>query len=179
LPDITGRLGAFSGLRSTDFPGWMAYILLLIGATGGPMSVDMQSLYKHVAWCVWHEGLRLYDNGAPGQLKEVSFLRSSCLKLLAHHGAAGALISAASDNELTAVMSQIESRVDREHNLSGHVRWVAYHAARHAELQNLLSEGKHNEIRSIYYRHLNHNSNARYLLSCVSHGYLTVLIKGL
>ena len=143
------------------------------------MSVDMQSLYKHVAWCVWHEGLRLYDNGVPGQLKEVSFLRSSCLKLLAHHGAAGALISAASDNELTAVMSQIESRVDREHNLSGHVRWVANHTARHAELQNLLSEGKYNEIRSLYYRHLNHNSNARYLLSCVSHGYLTVLIKGL
>lgn len=65
------------------------------------MSVDMQSLYKHVAWCVWHEGLRLYDNGVPGQLKAVSLLRNSSLKLLAHHEAAGAIISAASDNELT------------------------------------------------------------------------------
>lgn len=143
------------------------------------MSVDMQSLYKHVAWCVWHEGLRLYDNGVPGQLKDVSLLRKSCLKLLAHHEAAGALISPASDNELTDVMNQIESRVDREHNLSGHVRWVANHTARHAELQNLLSEGQYNEIRSLYYRHLNHNSNARYLLSCISNGYLADLIKGL
>jgi len=157
----------------------MAYILLLMSATGGTMSVDMQSLYKHVAWCVWHEGLRLYDNGVPGQRKDVSLLRNSCLKLLAHNETAGALISAASDNELADVMSQIESRVDREHNLSGHVRWVADHAARHAELQNLLSEGKYNEIRSLYYRHLNHNSNARYLLSCVSNGYLADLIKGL
>jgi len=87
----------------------MAHILILTGATGGTMSVDMQSLYKHVAWCAWHEGLRLYDNGVPGQLKDLSFLRSSCLKLQQHHEAAGALISAASDSELTAVMSQIES----------------------------------------------------------------------
>ncbi|QXZ21802.1 hypothetical protein [Lelliottia amnigena] len=143
------------------------------------MSVDMQLLYNYVAWCVWHEGLRLYDNNVPGQLKDVSILRSSCLKLQQHHEAAGALISAASDNELTAVMSQIESRVDLEHNLSGHVRWVAYHAALHAELPNLLSEGKYIEIRSLYYRHLNHNSSARYLLSCVSNGYLADLIKGL
>ncbi len=143
------------------------------------MSVDIRSLYNHVAWCVWHEGLRLYDNGVPGQLKDLRLLRNSCLKLQRHHGTAGALISAASDNELTAVMGQIESRVDREHNLSDHVRWVAYHAARHAELQNLLSEGKYNEIRSLYYRHFNHNSNARFLLSCVSNGYLTNLIKGL
>lgn len=143
------------------------------------MSVEMQSLYKHVAWCVWHEGLRLYDNGVPGQLKDVSLLRDSCLKLQQHHDAAGALISAASDKELTAVMNQIESRVDHEHNLSGHLRWVAYHAARDAELQNLLSGGKYNEIRSLYYRHLNHNSNARYLLSCVSNGYLAELINGL
>jgi len=157
----------------------MAHILILTGATGGTMSVDMQSLYKHVAWCVWHEGLRLYDNGVPGQLKDLSFLRSSCLKLQQHREAAGALISAASDSELAAVMSQIESRVDREHNLAGHIRWLAYHAARHAELQNLLAEGKYNEIRSLYYRHHNHNSNARFLLSCVSNGYLADLIKGL
>jgi len=150
-----------------------------MGAIGGNMSVDIKSLYKHVAWCVWHEGLRLYDDSVPGQMKDISLLRKSCLKLQQHHEAAGAIISAASDNDLTDVMRQIESRVDREHNLSGHVRWVAYHAARHAELQNLLSEGKYNEIRSLYYRHLNHNSNARYLLSCVSNGYLADLIKGL
>ena len=113
----------------------------------------------------------------PVQKKIVSIY--AVLKLQQHHEAAGALISAASDSELTAVMSQIESRVDREHNLAGHIRWLAYHAARHAELQNLLAEGKYNEIRSLYYRPHNHNSNARFLLSCVSNGYLADLIKGL
>ena len=139
----------------------------------------MRELYKHVVWCVWLDVFLLYVNGVSGLLWEVSFLRSSCLKLQQHHEAAGALISAASDSELTAVMSQIESRVDREHNLAGHIRWLAYHAARHAELQNLLAKGKYNEIRSLYYRHHNHNSNARFLLSCVSNGYLADLIKGL
>lgn len=143
------------------------------------MPVDMQLLYEHVAWCVWHEGLRLYDNGVPGHLNDVNALRNACLKLQQHNGNAGALISAASNNELMSVLGQTESRVEKEHNLTEHFRWVAYHESRRAEMLNLLSEGKYSEIRSLYYNHQNHNSNARHLLSCVSNGYIVGLINDL
>ncbi len=143
------------------------------------MSVDKKLLYQLVSRCVWHDGLRLYDNDVPGHMKDVNVLRAGCLRLQQHNGAAKELISDASDNELADVLNLIEPSVEKEHNLSGHFRWVAQHASRRTALRDLLAQGKYDEIRSLYYNHQNHNSNARYLLSCVNNGYIADLINRL
>jgi len=143
------------------------------------MSVDKKLLYQHVSRCVWHDGLRLYDNDVPGTMKDVNVLRAGCLRLQQHNSDAEKLIFDASDNELADVLNLIEPGVEKEHNLSGHFRWVAQHESRRTTLRDLLVQGKYAEIRSLYYNHQNHNSNARYLLSCVSNGYIADLIKRL
>lgn len=143
------------------------------------MTVDKKLLYQHVSWCVWHDGLRLYNNDVPGHMNDVNALRCGCLRLQQHNSAAEKLISDASDNELAEVLHLIEPGVEKEHNLSGHFRWVAQHESRRAALRDLLAEEKYAEIRSLYYNHQNHNSNARFLLSCVSNGYIAGLINRL
>ena len=143
------------------------------------MSVDMQALYDHVSWCVWHEGLRLYDDSNPGNLKDVNSIRKGCVNLQQHNDYAKNLINSASNNELSQVMGSIQLGVEHEHQLSEHFRWVAFHEAKRAEILNLLAEGNFSGIRSLYYNHQNHNSNAKHLLSCVSNAYLTDMIDDL
>lgn len=50
-------------------------------AIGGAMYLNKKLLYQYVSWCVWHDGLRLYDNDVPGHMKDVNVLRAGCLRL--------------------------------------------------------------------------------------------------
>lgn len=143
------------------------------------MSVDMQALYEHVSWCVWHEGLRLYDDGMPGNLRAVNSIRNGCVNLQNHNNYARKLISSASNYELLEVMEAIQKRVEDEHHLFTHFEWVAFHESKRSDFLNLLAEGKFNEIRSIYYNHQNHNTNAKFLLSCVNNAYIENMINKL
>lgn len=121
-PELNGRQyltqyprlshGLLSGVSSTVLPDCMAYILLLMDVTGGVMSVDKKLFYQYVSWCVWYDGLRLYDNDVPGHIHGVNVLRAGCLRLQQHNGTAQKLISDATDNELADVLNLIGVRLE-------------------------------------------------------------------
>ncbi|MEN5171571.1 hypothetical protein ABE427_02375 [Acinetobacter higginsii] len=137
-------------------------------------------LYVHLSWCVWHEGVRLYDKEYPGVLISVESMRKQAVPLQGHdeHGAQ-AIIIRATDEELLGAMQLMESRVEAEHHLSSHISWVADHEHQRSNFYSLLAAKGFLDIRDLYYKYQKHNNDAKNLLCCVSNIYLENLIKSI
>lgn len=145
-------------------------------------AVDQEQLYIHLAWCVWHEEVRLFDDSFPGAqmpLNGDKGVRSLCIEKQGHNGYARNLIENSSNNELQAVLSRIPQRVESERQLSTHFRWVAYHESQRRTILDLADQGDFFKIRDLYHTFQNHNPNARGLLSCISNYQLKQLIDAI
>lgn len=141
--------------------------------------VDSSLLYIHTSWCCWHEGVRLFDDGYPGAMLDVNHMRDSFLAKQGHNPQAMSIIHQASNNELRYALSQIEPRVETEHLVSIHFRWVAYHEGQRGTFLDFLEKGQYKEIRDVYCKYQHHNSDARNLLACVSNAYIKDLIDAI
>lgn len=138
-----------------------------------------ESLYVHASWCIWHEGVALYDGSFPGALRDIHQLRVECVNKQADNSYASTLIQNATNVELHKVFSNIQPRIDIEHHLGVHLRWVAYHESQRRYFLDALSKRNFVEIRKIYYNHQSHNSNAKYLLQCVNNAYIENMLNNL
>jgi len=143
------------------------------------MLIDQNLLYIHLSWCFWHEGIRLYDDSFPGIIRDIGKLRRECAEKQEHNAGAQNLINSASNNELKYALSLIEPRIESEHQLSIHFRWVAYHENQRNVFLDALQNGNYGGIRSVFFNYQNHNSNAINLLSCISNAYIKDLIDAL
>lgn len=139
----------------------------------------VELLYVHASWCIWHEGVPLYDGGFPGAMRDIHQLRTDCVNKQHHHTYARDLIESATNVELHRVFSNIQPRIDVEHHLGVHFRWVAYHEAQRRYFLDALSKRDFTEIRKIYYNHQSHNGDTKFLLQCVNNAYIENMLNNL
>jgi hypothetical protein len=129
-----------------------------------------------IAWCFWHEGVRLYDDTVPGQIRDVNSLRDECLAKQAHNQGVYNAIKAAPNNALVGLFQQVESYVQRTFDTTGNFAWTAHHENAIGNYRTWLARGDYNSIRSTYGSLQAHNPNAHYLLAATSNGKIKTMI---
>jgi hypothetical protein len=166
--------------------------------TGGNMSISLEVVWKEgmkevdertlalvedafldFSWCIWHEGVRAFDDGFPGTLRDIGAVRGEAIGRQAHNPHAQDLIRAASNDQLVLFIGQTRARIYAEFQLVANFRWVAYHEGQRDILRALLSQRKFNEIRALYSARQNHNPNARNLLAGVTNLDIAEMINAL
>jgi len=146
------------------------------------LAIDQEQLYIHASWCFWHEGVRLFDDSYPGNFQPTNGkygLRAVCADKQSHNGYAQSLINNSSNNELQGAFFRTSQRVESDHQLSTHFRWVAYHESMRRSFLDLAAQMNFSQIRSDYHDYQAHNSNAKNLLSCISNYQLNLMIDAL
>jgi len=136
-------------------------------------------LYPHFSWCIWHEGVRLFNDDFPGTFRPLIDLRDACRLKQQHNSYAEGLIDSASNNELRYVASQIEPRIESEHQLSVHFRWVAYHENQRRYFLDALDRRDFKTIRDNFELKQSHNPNAKNMLAGSSNAYIADLVNAL
>ncbi|MBN1840718.1 MAG: hypothetical protein JW883_00340 [Deltaproteobacteria bacterium] len=139
----------------------------------------VDELYINVSWCVWHEGVRIFDDSYPGNMGDIHVIRNECLREQTHNDHAAEMIRRASNNAIKYCLIRTERNVEAEHQLSQNFNWVSWHERRRDDLRAALSRRDFNRIRLIYWAEQEHNPNARHLLSCVSNYWVEQLVNAL
>ncbi|GAA4418991.1 hypothetical protein GCM10023187_52960 [Nibrella viscosa] len=144
-----------------------------------------EELYANVGWCVWHEGVRLYDDneqkltGTPGQLRPIEDLRADFLRHQRHNADAYGRIEGAGTEKLRRVINMIPQRTEAERQLWANFEWVAYHERKAGEMRGHLNAGNFAAIRYVYGATQGHNPNAKNLLAAISNDRLRYLVENL
>src|SRR5208282_9527 len=130
-------------------------------------------LAQHVAWCIFHEGCRVFVPGAPGHppgelQRSISELRGCFLATQRHNPSATALINSATDSELQDTVLQAVKGVPVQFNLRENFEWVAIHEGELGAFRRLDEAQQYEGIRAIYAARQAHNPNARNLLAAVA-----------
>lgn len=143
-------------------------------------NVDLRNLlYIHLSWCIWHEGVRIFDDTYPGQMRDIHTIRQECVRKQDHNKEAAEMINHASNNLLKKLLFNTVNNVEQEHKLTINFEWVAYHENRRDAFLSYLRDRNFNSIRSTYEAEQSHNPNAHYLLRCVSNYQIEKLINQL
>jgi hypothetical protein len=136
--------------------------------------------YVDFSWTVWHEGVRIYDDGFPGSYLPIDVIRNNSIRTQAdHNSAAAGRIAAASDDILLSYLPQITLEVYSTFQLAINFSWVAFHEGQIQNFRTDLAQGNFLAIRGIYNQYQNHNPNARGLLAAVSNKQISDLINSL
>ncbi len=136
-------------------------------------------LQIHFAWTVWHEGVRIYDDGLQSSYRDINKIRQASVSEQSHNPHFGKIIQSASNNQLVSLLPLITGRVFSEFNLPLHFTWVAYHEGALNSFRTAASEGRYLDIRSQYYSEQDHNPNARHLLAALSDQHIKMLVDDL
>lgn len=139
----------------------------------------VEDAFLDFSWCIWHEGVRAYDDGLPGALRDIGAVRGEAIGRQAHNPHAQDLIRAASNDQLILFIAQTRARIYSEFQLVANFRWVAYHEGQRDTFRLLLSRSDFNGIRSLYAGRQNHNPNARALLAGVSNSDIAAIVNAL
>jgi hypothetical protein len=139
----------------------------------------LDDLFVNFSWCIWHEGERSYDDSYPGKMRDITTVRNEAIALQSHNPPAQALIRAASNNQLIAMVAQTRARVYGEFQLVGNFQWVAYHEGARDQFRLLLSKRDFAGIRGLYMAKQAHNPNAKNLLAAVTDADIETIVNGL
>jgi hypothetical protein len=143
------------------------------------MLAAVDETYQNFSWTIWHEGVRAFDQGYPGTIRDINAVRQEAIQRQAHNPHAQDLIRAASNEQLVQFVYQTRGRVYGEFQLVANFQWVAYHEGQRDQFRNLLSQRNFNAIRDLYSGRQQHNPNARNLLAAVSNGDVEAMVNAL
>lgn len=135
--------------------------------------------FVDLAWTVWHEGIRIYDDGFPGSVRAINSIRGDAVGKQSHNDGARDRINNLSNNEIEDYIPNIVDYIYGHLKLEIHFRWVAFHEGRRKDFLNCLDNGDYTGIRAIYSGSQQHNPDARNLLAGVSNGHLKTLVDAL
>jgi hypothetical protein len=135
--------------------------------------------YTDFSWTIWHEGVRIYDDGFPGQYRNIDTIRAEAVGRQHANQGATDRINAASNNELTSYLPLINGEVFNNFLLGQHFQWVAYHEGLLQNFRTWLAQHNFGNIRASYAGREQHNPNAHNLLSAVSDQQIANLINAL
>ena len=143
------------------------------------MLTGENTLLVHFGWTVWHEGVRIYNDGLSAGFRDINHIRSEAISQQSHNQSAAAMIRHASNDILMDLLPIVNERVYIEFNLPLHFGWVAHHEGALNSFRQALSEGRISDIRSQYYSEQSHNPDARHLLAAMSDRNIERLVNGL
>jgi len=135
--------------------------------------------YKHLTWCSWHEGVRIYDAAQPGTLRPIARIREDCIAAQSHAPDAQALLRSLDEEDLWSIVASLVYTADEEHGVFDCVRVAA---ASEGEFQNVVllrDRGDFEAIRRLIYDRLRGRPNARSVLAIVSNGRIGEIIDDL
>jgi hypothetical protein len=164
MTTVTEKLTWKAGMKSPDLDNMLAAI---------------DETYQHFSWTIWHEGIRAFDDGYPGAIRDINTVRAEAIQRQAHNPHAQDLIRAASNELLVQYIYQTRARVYGEFQLVANFQWVAYHEGQRDQFRNLLGQRSFNSIRVLYSGKQQHNPNARNLLSAVSNADVEAIVNAL
>ncbi|RWO03135.1 MAG: hypothetical protein EOS07_35685 [Mesorhizobium sp.] len=132
-----------------------------------------------LAWTIWHEGVRIYDDSFPGHVRSINGIRSDAAGKQSHNNEAQNRINNLSNNEIENYIPQITDQIMSTRQLGVHFNWVALHEGKRKNFLDSLANSDFASIRSTYYNAQNHNPDARELLAGLSNRHLKDLIDAL
>jgi hypothetical protein len=127
-------------------------------------------------WCIWHEGVSLFDMSVPGSFRPEEQFRNECIIVQNHNPAAAAQIQAIPPQTLRALMSDANARIPGERSLHANFHWVLYHEGYAPDFRAWSNGGDFGKIRQAYYSAQAHNDNVKNLLAAISNGQLRQMI---
>jgi hypothetical protein len=143
------------------------------------MLAAIDETYQHFSWTIWHEGVRAFDQGYSGSVRDINAVRQEAIQRQAHNPHAQDLIRGASNDQLVQFVYQTRGRVYSEFHLVANFQWVAYHEGQRDQFRSLLSQKNFNAIRDLYSGRQQHNPNARNLLAAVSNVDVEAIVNAL
>lgn len=165
----------FMGTAGAQTPNYLSWSRFQAGQH--PDYVSPDSLDIHVAWCVWHEGVPLYQDGLP-----IDAFRQACMAKQEHNGVARGMVELASNNELNAALDRMHTYFSNPENggyqmLNFHLSWVLHHKKRRAEVLNFLDKGDIRSIRAIYMGEQGHHPHVHFLIQAADDATVTRLLN--
>src|ERR1700733_4758537 len=157
----------------------------MIGKTSaGVTSIDymlavLDDAFQDFSWTIWHEGVRAFDDGDPGSMREMEMVRLEAIQTWVQDAEAQELIRAASIRQLVQYVHLTRARVYSEFQLVENFQWVADREGLREEFRRLLSQRNFAGIRDVYCGCQGHNLNARKLLAALSNGDIEVMVNDL
>jgi hypothetical protein len=152
--------------------------------SAGITSVDymlavLDDAFQDFSWAIWHEGVRAFDDGDPGSMREMETVRLEAIQKWVEDPEAQELIRGASMKQLVQYVYLTRARVYSEFQLVENVEWIADRESLREEFKRLLKQRNFAGIRDIYFGSQGHNLNARRLLAAVSNGDIEVMVNDL
>jgi hypothetical protein len=152
--------------------------------SAGVTSIDymlavLDDAYQDFSWTIWHEGVRAFDDGDPGSIRDIESVRLEAIKRWVHDAEAQELIRAASAKQLVQYVHLTRARVYSEFQVAVNFQWVADREGLRAEFRRLLGQRNFAGIRDVYFGCQGHNLNARRLLAAVSNADVEVMVNDL
>jgi hypothetical protein len=152
--------------------------------SAGMTSVDymlavLDDAFQDFSWAIWHEGVRAFDDGDPGSMREMEMVRLEAIQTWVQDAEAQELIRAASIRQLVQYVHLTRARVYSEFQLVENFQWVADREGLREEFRRLLSQRNFAGIRDVYCGCQGHNLNARKLLAALSNGDIEVMVNDL
>jgi len=153
------------------------FTALLTGVVAASGALDMSAEdYVNAGWCVWHEGVRVYDAELPGRRLPPPMIRQQCLGVQAHNPRAQSVVSAVSDEQLSAILTVLGWAVEKRFDLPRHFAEVMK-SGYGTEFSKLVEQGNYEEVRRIFGRVTQYEPNVRNLLAAVSNQRIRELVQ--
>jgi hypothetical protein len=143
------------------------------------MLAVLDDAFQDFSWTIWHEGVRAFDDGDPGSMREMETVRLEAIQKWVQDAEAQELIRAASMRQLVQYVHLTRARVYSEFQLVENFQWVADREGLREEFKRLLRQRNFVGIRDVYCGCQGHNLNARRLLAAVSNGDIEVMVNDL
>jgi hypothetical protein len=152
--------------------------------SAGVTSIDyllavLDDAYLDFSWTIWHEGVRAFDDGDPGAMRDIETVRMEAIQKWMHDVEAQELIRAASLKQLVQYVHLTRARVYSEFQLIENFQWVVDREVLGEEFRTLLRQRNFAGIRDVYCGCQVNNLNARKLLAAISNADIEVMVNHL
>jgi hypothetical protein len=139
----------------------------------------LDDAYLDFSWTIWHEGVRAFDDGDPGAMRDIETVRMEAIRKWVHDAEAQELIRSASMKQLVQYVHLTRARVYSEFQLVVNFQWVADREVSREEFRKLLRQRNFAGIRDVYCGCQVNNLNACRLLSAISNADIEVMVNDL
>jgi hypothetical protein len=152
--------------------------------SAGVTSIDyilavLDDAYQDFSWTIWHEGVRAFDDGDPGAIRDIETVRLEAIQKWVRDAEAQEMIRAASAKQLVQYVHLTRARVYSEFQLAVNFEWLADREGLREEFRRLLVQRNFAGIRDVYCGCQGRNPNARKLLAAVSNADIEVMVNDL
>lgn len=138
-------------------------------------ALNPAEFHNHLAWCIKHEGVRVWDKTLPGRKRNPDEVRSECEAKQAHSPDAVQQMRLGNAQITSQVMDEISREVVNG-DFVNHFRWAVSKIGV-GKVQLYINGGNYEGLRWEYAAVQGRNPNARNLHAAVSNGYLRELLK--